>query len=154
MGPYFSMKLKFTIKSCYAIRAMMYIAAHSAKGERCLLKDISAGEKISLKFLGHILSALRKGNLVKSSRDRVSGYTLKRAASDITIKDIIEAVEGSLSSAERIENFALWEALTEIPAQEMIENLLRTIDPVLTATTLQSLLAAKSILLCEKPCAS
>lgn len=88
--------MRISAKADYAVRAAVQLAADGEgpiKGER-----IATEQKIPLKFLENILGELRHAGLVSSQRGSEGGYWLNRPADDITLAEIIRAVEGPLAS--------------------------------------------------------
>ena len=130
--------MKLSTKGRYGARAMLDIAVHKDNGP-CVMKDISKRQDISPKYLDHILSALRRAGLIKNIRGKGGGYILSRPASAITLKDIIEAVEGSLSPVECVDNPALCDRSAECPTIDVWRNVRDAVDGVLSAATLESL---------------
>jgi Rrf2 family protein len=88
--------MRVSARADYAVRAAAELAAHEGsptKGEA-----LSRAQKIPLKFLENILGDLRHSGLVRSQRGADGGYWLARPASEITVADVIRAVEGPLAS--------------------------------------------------------
>ena len=88
--------MRISAKVDYAVRAAVELAAADegpVKGER-----ISAAQDIPLKFLENILGELKHAGLVRSQRGTEGGYWLARGAEEVTIADVIRAVEGPLAS--------------------------------------------------------
>jgi Rrf2 family protein len=88
--------MRITAKVDYAVRSVVEIAAAGegpVKGER-----ISQAQDIPLRFLENILAELRHAGLVRSQRGAEGGYWLARPAEEITLADVIRAVEGQLAS--------------------------------------------------------
>ena len=84
--------MRLSTKGQYAVRAIVSLACHS--GEKPVtLKDISAEEGISLSYLEQLFVKLRKGKIVKSVRGPGGGYILAKAASSISVGEIIAVVE-------------------------------------------------------------
>ena len=89
--------MRISAKADYAVRAAIELAV--AGRERPTKGDaIARAQDIPLKFLENILSDLRHAGLVRSQRGAEGGYWLNRPASEITIADVIRAVEGPLAS--------------------------------------------------------
>jgi Rrf2 family protein len=89
--------MRISAKVDYAVRAAVQLAA--ADGERPTKGDaIAQAQGIPVKFLENILSDLRHAGLVRSQRGADGGYWLNRPASEISVADIIRAVEGPLAS--------------------------------------------------------
>jgi Rrf2 family protein len=88
--------VRVTAKVDYAVRALLELAAVNdgpVKGER-----IAQAQEIPLKFLENILIDLRHANIVRAQRGADGGYWLARPASEVTLGEIIRAVEGPLAS--------------------------------------------------------
>jgi Rrf2 family protein len=130
--------MKLSTKGRYGTRAMLDIACHAEKGP-CVMKEISARQDISPKYLDHILSSLRRARLIKNIRGKGGGYILARPASAITLKDIIEAVEGSLAPVECVDNPALCGRSAACPTIEVWRNVRDAVAGVLDAATLEGL---------------
>lgn len=99
--------MRVTAKVDYAVRAATMLATHAA-GEGGPLKGdrIATAQAIPVKYLENILSELRQSGIVRSQRGAEGGYWLARPADQITVADIIRAVEGPLAHirGERAEN--------------------------------------------------
>jgi Rrf2 family protein len=90
--------VRISAKVDYAVRAMVQLAAASADGRPTKGDAIAQAQAIPLKFLENILSDLRHAGLVRSQRGAEGGYWLNRPATEITVADVIRAVEGPLAS--------------------------------------------------------
>ena len=88
--------MRVSAKADYAIRAVTELAAAPpgpVKGER-----IAQAQEIPVKFLENILGDLRTAGLVLSRRGADGGYWLARSADEISLADVIRAVEGPLAN--------------------------------------------------------
>jgi Rrf2 family protein len=88
--------MRISAKADYAVRAAVELATRGhgpSKGE--LIAD---AQDIPLKFLENILGELKHAGLVRSQRGTEGGYWLARPPEEITIADVIRAVEGPLAS--------------------------------------------------------
>jgi len=88
--------VKVSAKSDYAVRAAVELAASvdgPVKGDR-----IATAQQIPPNFLENILSDLRNAGLVASRRGAEGGYWLARPAAEISIADVIRAVDGPLAA--------------------------------------------------------
>ena len=84
--------MRLSTKSRYAVTAMLDLALNGTKGP-VTLADISENQSISLSYLEQLFAALRGKRLVRGVRGPGGGYYLGREASEITIADIICAVD-------------------------------------------------------------
>ena len=91
--------MRVSAKADYAVRAMVELAAsgcsreHPGKGE-----VLAAAQGIPMRFLENILGELRVHGLVQSRRGADGGYWLARSPDDITLAEIIRAVEWPLAT--------------------------------------------------------
>jgi Rrf2 family protein len=88
--------VRVSAKTDYAIRAALELAAAEdekpVKGER-----IATAQAIPLRFLENILMQLRHAGLVESRRGAEGGYRLARPAAEVTLADVIRAIDGPLA---------------------------------------------------------
>lgn len=86
--------MRISAKVDYAVRALAELAA-----ERGVLKgeEIAQRQSLPLNFLENILRELRRAGVVSSQRGAVGGYRLAMEPSEVSIADVIRAVEGPLA---------------------------------------------------------
>lgn len=84
--------MRLTTKGRFAVSAMLDLALQSQRSP-VPLTSISERQKISLSYLEQLFSKLRRHDLVQSYRGSGGGYRLSRARADITIAEVIEAVD-------------------------------------------------------------
>jgi Rrf2 family protein len=93
--------VRVSAKADYALRACIQLAAAEGeghvKGER-----IAQAQDVPLRFLENILGDLRQAGLVRSQRGADGGYWLARPADEITLADVIRAVEGPLANVRGV----------------------------------------------------
>ena len=89
--------MRFTTKTEYGLVCLMYMARHTQDGktEHCTIKELSGAEEYSPAYTEKILQALRTAGIVTAHHGNQGGYALARPAAEITVKEIIEALEGS-----------------------------------------------------------
>jgi Rrf2 family transcriptional regulator, iron-sulfur cluster assembly transcription factor len=83
--------MRLTTKGRFAVTAMIDLALRSSAGP-VALAAISSRQQISLSYLEQLFGNLRRHELVESTRGPGGGYSLGRAAGEITVADIIVAV--------------------------------------------------------------
>jgi Rrf2 family protein len=89
--------MRVTLKTDYALRAMAHLAAAGDSGP-VKAEEIAQGQNIPLKFLLTIMRELKLAHLVRSQRGPDGGFVLHRSAQDITLADVIRAVDGPLAN--------------------------------------------------------
>jgi len=88
--------MKLSTRARYGVRLMVALALNYGKGP-VFLKDIAKGENISEKYLSLIIIPLRGVGLVNSIRGAHGGYSLAKDPSQITMKEIVDVLEGDCS---------------------------------------------------------
>jgi len=89
--------MRLTTKGRYAVTAMLDLAIHAIEGP-VSLADISERQEISLSYLEQIFARLRQNKLVSSVRGPGGGYRLSRDRQEISVVQIIDAVNESIDS--------------------------------------------------------
>ncbi len=98
--------MKVSTKGRYGLKAMVYIAQNAENG--CVsLKNISKDEGISENYLEQIIAQLKKHNLLKSIRGAHGGYILAKESKDISVGEILRALEGSISPVDCVDSYSV-----------------------------------------------
>jgi len=133
--------MKLTSKGRYAVTAMIDIALNQDKGA-ITLSLISERQGISLSYLEQLFAKLKKAGLVSSARGPGGGYRLSRVASDISIGDIIHAVDENVD-VRRCAGKANCHGGEECLSHELWASLSVTIESFLKSITLQDVVENK-----------
>ena len=88
--------MKISTKGRYALRIMIDLA-ENANGEYIRLKDISARQGITLKYMEQIMPSLVKSGFVEGVHGKGGGYKLTRNPSEYTVGEILRSAEGDLA---------------------------------------------------------
>ena len=91
--------MRISAKADYAVRAALELAA-AADGDPVKGEQLSDAQEIPLQFLEHILLELKHARLVRAKRGARGGYWLARSPEEITLADVIRAVEGPLANIQ------------------------------------------------------
>jgi Rrf2 family transcriptional regulator, cysteine metabolism repressor len=89
----------FSSRAEYGVRLMVALGRHPS-GQPVSLKSIAESEGLPLSYLEQIVALLRRAELVHSSRGAHGGYRLARAAEDITMDEVVLALEGAIAPME------------------------------------------------------
>lgn len=96
--------MRLTTKGRFAVTAMLDLAIHESQGaaenKPVTLAAISERQDISLSYLEQLFSKLRRQGLVKSVRGPGGGYYLAKSGSDISVSDIISAVDEQIDATQ------------------------------------------------------
>ena len=92
--------MKISTRGRYGLKAMVDIALNSGENTCVSLKSIAERTGISENYLEQLISPLKKAQLVKSTRGAQGGYILNKNAENISVGDVLRAVEGPLELVE------------------------------------------------------
>jgi len=134
--------MKLTSKGRYAVTAMIDIALNHDKGA-ITLSLISERQGISLSYLEQLFAKLKKSELVSSARGPGGGYRLSRSAAEISIGQIIRAVDESVD-ARKCAGKANCHGGEQCLSHELWTDLSATIDSFLKSITLQDVVEKKN----------
>ena len=87
--------MKLSTKGRYGLRAAVALAMY-AKDEPVSISTIAAREELSESYLEQLFAKLKKAGLVHSIRGTNGGYQLSRPAEDISVGDVLRALEGNM----------------------------------------------------------
>ncbi|OFZ73816.1 MAG: Fe-S cluster assembly transcriptional regulator IscR [Betaproteobacteria bacterium RBG_16_64_9] len=115
--------MRLTTKGRFAVTAMLDLALHDAQGP-VTLAGISRRQRISLSYLEQLFGKLRRSSLVDSVRGPGGGYILARIPGEVSVADIVRAVDEPLDATQcegrqdcredqRCMTHALWASLND-----------------------------------------
>jgi Rrf2 family cysteine metabolism transcriptional repressor len=93
--------MMFSTKAEYGVRVMVELARRAGE-EPIPLAEIAEHDGLPLAYLEHLVARLRKAGLVDSRRGSRGGYLLARSPTEITMAEVVEALEGSIAPIECI----------------------------------------------------
>ena len=91
--------MKLTTKGRYGLRAVIDLAMY-AKTEPVSLSDVAERQNISISYLEQLVAKLKKAGIVQSTRGAQGGYALAKAPEEISVGEVLRALEGSLSPVD------------------------------------------------------
>ncbi len=92
--------MKVSTRGDYASRALLSLALHGAESTPTSVRDIADRTGLPQPYLEQILLALKGAGLVRSKRGVGGGYVLARLAEDITLAQIVSAVDGPIVAGD------------------------------------------------------
>jgi Rrf2 family protein len=92
--------MRITAKADYAVRAAAELAAVEDEGTLVKGEQLAQRQSIPQNFLENILTELRRAGIVRTRRGADGGYQLARPATEITVADVLRAVEGPLAAVQ------------------------------------------------------
>lgn len=139
--------MKLSTKGRYGLRALIDLAVNSGS-ESVPISSIAAREGISEAYLEQLMAKLKKAGLVTSSRGAQGGYRLAKPADQISVGDILRALEGNLDavqcaglSDEGCQGSEL--CVSKYVWQRINESIARAVDEIMLDTLAEESRAAK-----------
>ena len=137
--------MEISAQGRYALRALVDLAVN-ANDSALPLREISERQNISERYLEQIFARLKKANLIKSVRGAHGGYLLTRPPEEITVKDIIQVIEGRLApeaEAEKHSQEELYQQMAQELWTKMESNLFQLLESITLADLKQRTLELK-----------
>lgn len=143
--------MRMSTKSRFAVDAMIDLALRESNGP-VALAAIAGRQRISLSYLEQLFARLRRQGLVESTRGPGGGYTLGAGAEQISVGDIVDAVEDPLAPA-RGNVPDLWASLDEVMQRHMAKISLRSLmdEQLARGVTVESKTPRRPIALAPVP---
>jgi Rrf2 family cysteine metabolism transcriptional repressor len=116
--------MKINTRVRYAVRLMADIAKHGG-GEPVPLKDVAERQGLSKLYLSQLSTPLRNASLLRSVWGNKGGYVLAAPPGDITLLDIIEAVDGPISVIDCVSDSYNCEGIIRTLSSYTLEDLIR-----------------------------
>ena len=130
--------MKITQESDYAIKIVLYLSKLD-KGEIANAREIREAEKMSMKFALKILRRLCKVKLVESFRGIKGGYKLKKSADDISLRSVIEVIQGDLFINTSLKNINSAKKVETDPVNSLLYSIQEDVKRKLSNTSFKDL---------------
>ncbi len=131
--------MRVSTRAWYGLMAMVELGLRERQG-RVQVREISESQGIPEEYLEQLMMPLKRAGLVRSQRGARGGYTLARPATEITMAEVLEALEGPILDAEPMDA-ALRERAQTSGVAEIWERLRQTMDATLRDITLAQVCA-------------
>jgi Rrf2 family protein len=135
--------MRLSTRSRYGVRLMLALAVNK-QTKPVFLKDIANSEEISEKYLSQIIIPLKGKGLVTTFRGAHGGYLLSKPASEISLREIIEPLEGDLSLVDCISNPAVCDRANACATREVWDEMSSLLLNFLDTFTLEDLIKKSS----------
>ena len=133
--------MKLSKKSRYGLRALIDLAVNS-RTELVSLGSIAQRNDISAQYLEHVFTALRKAQIVKSIKGSQGGYILERDPKEITVAQIVEALEGTYDLEDEVDRNNVERGDQEAIQHLIIDRINDCVQEILEDVTLKDLVDA------------
>lgn len=137
------MAMQLTRAGEYAVKSLLYLAAQKTDA-RVMASEVATAENIPVNFVRKILESLAKTGLVKSYRGAGGGFMLGRTAEQISLRQVIEAVEGPLALNQCLQPNAC-ENLPICPMSHIWMEAQRAVEEVLERYTLADVVRTREL---------
>jgi Rrf2 family cysteine metabolism transcriptional repressor len=135
--------MRITTKGEYGLRALVDLAQHQGQGP-IQSAAIAARQQIPENYLSQLLLTMRKAGLIKSIRGPQGGHMLTRAASEVTLGEVIAVLEGPMLPMDCVDpDFTACCLLDACMIRDVWRDLKAATDDVLYSTTLAHLLDSR-----------
>lgn len=133
--------MKLSTRARYGVRLMVSLAERFGKGP-AFLKDIAIEQGISEKYLSLIVIPLRSAGLLLSTRGAYGGYSLARAPEKISLKEVVDALEGEACLVNCVREPSSCPRTDICPTREIWQTVGQKISETLGEVTLDHLAAS------------
>ncbi|MBF0475091.1 MAG: Rrf2 family transcriptional regulator [Deltaproteobacteria bacterium] len=130
--------MKMSTRGRYAVRAMLDLAINWGQGP-INLKEMSRRQDISVKYLEQIFIPLKAAALIRSTRGPSGGYTLARAPEQVTLGEIITAIEGPVAIVDCVQQPEKYPRSQTCVTFDVWKQISEAISTILDRTTLSLL---------------
>jgi Rrf2 family protein len=115
--------------------------AENANGGPVSLRQLTERQCLSLKYMEQIIPLLKSSGLIRSARGARGGYVLAKDPGEISLRDIVEALEGSWSLVDCIDDPDLCDRIKECGAYDVWNDIQAAMYKILDSTTLADMIA-------------
>ena len=130
--------MKLSTRGRYGVRLMLELALHYGEGP-ILLKDIAERQGISEKYLWQLINPLKTTGLVNSQRGAHGGYVLGKPPEAISLKAILQVLEGSLCLVDCVDNPSLCERSPSCISRDVWGEASKNMQQTLEDTTMAAM---------------
>jgi Rrf2 family protein len=127
--------MKLSTRGRYGVRLMLDLALHYGDGP-IFLKDIAGRQGISEKYLWQLITPLKTTGLINSQRGAHGGYCLGKTPESISLKEILQILEGSLCLVDCVDNPSLCERSSSCISRDIWGEASQGMQRTLEKTTL------------------
>ncbi|MGQ9653244.1 MAG: RrF2 family transcriptional regulator [Thermodesulfobacteriota bacterium] len=131
--------MRLSKKAQYGTRAMLELALNHGRGV-VSLSHVARQQGISLKYLEQLIRPLRRAGIVEGTRGATGGYRLTRSPSQISVGEVIRALEEPMNPVECLDDTRLCERSGQCRARGVWAYLSHSIQRTLDAITLDDIL--------------
>ncbi|MBU2252476.1 MAG: Rrf2 family transcriptional regulator [Proteobacteria bacterium] len=132
--------MKLSTRGRYGVRLMLDLALHYGEGP-IFLKDIAERQGISGKYLWQLINPLKAMGLISSQRGAHGGYVLGKAPESISVKEILQILEGSLCLVDCVDAPSFCERSSSCISRDIWREASKNLQQTLENTTLAAMVS-------------
>jgi Rrf2 family protein len=136
--------VKLSTKGRYGVRLMFDLALHFGEGA-VTLKDVAKRQAISEKYLWHLIPPLKNAGLITATRGARGGYVLAKPPHLISLKEILQVLEGSMNLVECTDQPSLCQRSGNCVAREIWAEVTERMLQALASFTLEGMLEKQKV---------
>jgi Rrf2 family protein len=125
-------------KGRYGLRVLLDVALHQERGP-VALSEIARRQDISQKYLWQVINPLKKAGILHSTRGTQGGYVLARDPRDITVRDIVEVLEGPVTLVACVNDPGACERSVDCTAHEVWSEIEAKVVAAMAGVTLRDI---------------
>ncbi|MCL5027210.1 MAG: Rrf2 family transcriptional regulator [Chloroflexi bacterium] len=130
--------MRIAKRTDYGVRALLYLAEHSGEGP-VQSADIASHQEIPEAYLEQLLGTLRKAGIIRSTRGPQGGHVLAVAPDQVTLADVLLALEGPPSPMDCVGDIEECQRAASCALREVWRDVGRASQQVLESTTIGEL---------------
>lgn len=130
--------VKLSTRGRYGTRALLELAINQHEG-LTLLKDIAEKQKISQRYLEHVIRPLVAGGILRSIRGAGGGIALAKPPEEIKMSEVIRLLEGSIAPTDCVNDKGLCERSDTCAARDVWCDINKAVNEILESTSLQDM---------------
>lgn len=142
--------MQFTKAEEYGMQGVLHLA-DKGQGKIIPLSEISEAREIPEKFLAKIFQALSRSGILRSHRGVRGGFTLAKAPSDITVKDVLESIQGPYHLTKCVPDPDSCPRASQCAMRDLLATAEKKMLDVFTSHTLEDLVAMERAKQAETP---
>ena len=131
--------MRIPMKVDYGVRALVDLALRADPGRPTRTTDIAMRQSIPEPYLDHVLTTLNKFGFIRSRRGPLGGHTLARAASEITLHDVVSTLEGRSAPLDCIDDASECKLADGCAQRNIWQDVEEAVHQVLVTTTVGDL---------------
>jgi len=143
--------MKMSTKGRYGLRFMIDLATNGNAKDKVSLQQVAKRQAISEKYLWQIVNRLKTAGLINAVPGAHGGYTIARKPDEITLADILEALEGKLTLVPCVETASVCARSGACVSREVWQEINQKLIESMKSITLGNIITKQTAMLEQTP---